>query len=286
MKLHIVGSGCPDARQERYGSACLLEVGTDMLMVDCGPATTYKMACMNIAPTAVSHVFLTHHHFDHNVDLPCFVLTRWDQLGPRSADPLPVYGPPPTVAFVEKLLGDEGAFYDDWYARIMTPASQILHEGRGGALPRPGPAVAAQDLKSGDVVEGDGWTVKAIWVHHVEPWLESLAFRVDTDQGSVVFSGDAGPCPELTEFCQGAEVLVVCCAYQVGSGLHPDIATAVTGAVDAGDIARECQPKTIVLTHTTGAFSAPGGREKAIAEVSRGYDGRIVFADELTSIAL
>ena len=26
MKLHIVGSGCPDARQERYGSACLLEV--------------------------------------------------------------------------------------------------------------------------------------------------------------------------------------------------------------------------------------------------------------------
>ncbi|GAG30309.1 unnamed protein product, partial [marine sediment metagenome] len=78
MRLHVLGSGCPVPTPEHYGSSFILEVGTDLLMVDCGPATTFKMAQMGIMPGRVEHLFLTHHHFDHNVDLPCFALTRWD----------------------------------------------------------------------------------------------------------------------------------------------------------------------------------------------------------------
>ena len=78
MKIHIIGSGCPVPAKDTYGSAFLLEVGTDLALVDCGPATTYKMARMGITPGNIHHVFFTHHHFDHNVDFPCFALTRWD----------------------------------------------------------------------------------------------------------------------------------------------------------------------------------------------------------------
>ena len=76
MRLHILGSGCPQPTPERYGSAFVLEVGAGSVMVDCGPATTYKMARMALMPGQIVHLFLTHHHSDHNADLPCFALTR------------------------------------------------------------------------------------------------------------------------------------------------------------------------------------------------------------------
>jgi ribonuclease Z len=76
MRVHVIGAGCPDPRKERFGSAFLFDVGEERLLIDCGPATTYKMACMGIRPTVVDRLFLTHHHFDHNADVPCFVLTR------------------------------------------------------------------------------------------------------------------------------------------------------------------------------------------------------------------
>ena len=139
MQLHVIGTGCPQPTPEHYGSAFLLDLGADMVMVDCGPATTYKMATMGIAPGRVGHVFFTHHHFDHNVDFPCFALTRWDQS--KGTEPaLEVYGPPPTEAFVERLLGEEGAFAADWRSRIEHPASHACHKMRGGKLPRPAPA--------------------------------------------------------------------------------------------------------------------------------------------------
>ena len=82
LRLHLVGCGYPppygSGDRTRHGSAFLLEVGREFLMVDCGPGTTYKMARMGISTKKVHHVFLTHHHFDHNVDLPCFALVRWD----------------------------------------------------------------------------------------------------------------------------------------------------------------------------------------------------------------
>ena len=32
MKVHVIGSGCPDARPDRYGSAFVLEIGDDSLL--------------------------------------------------------------------------------------------------------------------------------------------------------------------------------------------------------------------------------------------------------------
>ena len=78
---------------ERYGCSCILEIGDDRIMVDCGPGTTYKMARMGMSPTQVNSVFLTHHHSDHIVDFPCFALLRFD-LDPGDLPPLRIFGPP------------------------------------------------------------------------------------------------------------------------------------------------------------------------------------------------
>ena len=61
-----------------------VDVGVEYLMVDCGPAATHKLVQMGIFPTRVDYLFFTHHHFDHDVDYPCFLLCRWDQAAGKA----------------------------------------------------------------------------------------------------------------------------------------------------------------------------------------------------------
>ena len=44
----------------------------------------------------MENLFFTHHHFDHNIDYPCFLLCRWDQAAGRGSE-LNVYGPKQTL---------------------------------------------------------------------------------------------------------------------------------------------------------------------------------------------
>ena len=234
FRLHVLGAGCPHPVPHQYGSAFVLDVDGDFVMVDCGPATTHKMCLMGIATTKVGHLLLTHHHFDHNADFPCFALTRWD-MSTGKEPPLKVCGPRPTRAFVERLLGPEGAFFVDWQSRIKHPVSQAIHKRRGGSLPRPAPAIEARDVGPGEIARTDSWVATAARVHHVEPWLESLAFRFDTQRGSIVFAGDCGDCKELRQLAQGADTLVVACVYVGRTKAYADI---ITGTAEVADIAR------------------------------------------------
>ena len=93
---------------------------------------------------------------------------------------------------MDRLLGEKGVFFDDWNARVQHPVSQELHRRRGGELPRPAPVIEARNVGPGKVAESKGWVARAERVKHVEPWLESLAYRFDADQGSIVFAGDCG----------------------------------------------------------------------------------------------
>jgi len=285
MRLHIVGTGCPDARAERYGSAFVLEIAGSFVLIDCGPATTYKMARMGIDPLVVQHVFFTHHHFDHNADFPCFVLTRWDQSR-GTEPPLDVHGPPPTEAFVEALVGEKGAFAIDWKSRVNHPASHACHQQRGGVLPRPTPALQVQDVSRGLVAQTEFWTASAVCVHHVEPTMVSMAYRFDTDQGSIVFAGDCADCRELRDMAKGAETLVIACTHFGSPPTAPAIADVITGTPEVAAISQQAGVRRVVLTHMSPNFTRPGVKERAIADVACRYTGEILCPDELTTVDL
>jgi ribonuclease Z len=257
----------------------------EMLMIDCGPATTYKLVKCGLFPTQIDHLLITHHHFDHTADYPCFLLCRWDQ-STGSESLLSVWGPPPTESVTQRLVGPDGAFSQDQTARVESPTSQHVHKNRGGSLPRPRMSLKVTDVAPGDVIEGSGWRAKIAQTVHMQPWMESIAYRIETPGGTVVFAGDTEPCPGLTELADGADVLVVNCWDHQDTMEANGEAPGQTGTRLAGSMASQARAKKLVLTHIGRRLAAPFSREKAIRDIGRLYDGEVVFGEELMKLEL
>ena len=170
---------------------------------------------------------------------------------------------------------------------MALPASLRLHEQRGGSLPRPAPldTIHTRDLEPDEQVRGNDWTMRALPTSHAEPWLTSYLYRFDGPEGSILFTGDAGPSDGLTEACLDVDTLVICCAYQ--GQTHADIARVVTGVPDVAAIAARTRAQTIVLTHqSAGLAPTPGRMERAVGTIAREYNGRLIFGHELTTVSL
>lgn len=303
FKLHIAGTGCNAPSAHAYGSAFLLETGDEFLLFDCGPAAAYKLAVMGLNLTRVHHVFITHHHYDHTSDFPCFALTRWDK-SKGDQPPLSVYGPPPTSNFIKKLFDKDGAFFDDWTARIKSPASQGYYQMAGGIMPRPQPRFDVQEITEGKIAETDSWSVSCAPVRHVdpvdgEPLLTSLAYRVETGHGSIVFAGDCDDCPTLRGLAKNADTLVIKtrAALQLPfvangqpdiSGIGKSLATGDGKTLEQdGNLLGECAPRRVILTHLApGFFSQTGFRERALATIGKNYKGLMLMPNELTTVDL
>jgi len=283
--LYLLGTGTPTPTKSRFGTSYILKLDKDYLMFDCGPATTYKLVKVGLSPTQIDYLFFTHHHFDHNSDYPCFLLCRWDQsIGKEQK--LQVFGPPPTKWITERLIGSEGAFSCDWKARIEAPVSQKVYVNRGGTLPRPEPSFNVNDIGPGKVIKHSCWRVTAARANHVQPWLGSLAYRVDSDKGSIVFAGDAGPCESVSKLTQGTDILVVNCWGHQNTMEKNGEAPGQTGTLDAAKMAQESGARKLILTHTGPHLTKPGSKEKGIADIARLYQGEIIFGEELMSFTL
>jgi len=278
-KLYLLATGTPTPTDTRFGTCCVLELGGTYIMIDCGPAATFKLVKAGLWPTRIDHLFFTHHHFDHNAGYPCFLLCRWDQSTGRE-NRLAVRGPKPTERITRRLIGPEGAFVDDWKARVGAPVSQAVHANRGGSLPRPAPNVRAIDIEAGAVVEADAWRATAAEVRHVQPWLRSLAYRFETAGGSIVFAGDTDSVRTVARFARGCDVLVVnCWDLQEAMDANGE-APGQTGTIDAANMAVGAGARRLVLTHTGAALCSPAARDRGLAQIADMYDGQVTFAEE------
>jgi len=283
--LHLIGTGTPTPTKDRHGTCHVLELDGDFLMFDCGPASTHKLVKAGLWPTKIEHLFFTHHHFDHNVDYPCFLLCRWDQSTGKEK-PLKVWGPPSTRLITDRLVGPCGAFACDLAARINHPVSQSVHKNRGGALPRPGMNAQATDVGAGPVVATDRWSVTAGLVRHMEPWLNSLAYRVQCGPWSIVFAGDTEPCETLTRLAAGCDVLVANCWDTQDKMDANGEGPSQTGTRDAAKMARDAGAKTLILTHTGPRLCTPTIRQQGLDDIAKHYSGKVVFGEETMAVKL
>jgi ribonuclease BN (tRNA processing enzyme) len=280
----------------------------------------------------VAAVFLTHLHSDHVIDFPNLFLGGWpnrpiDVYGPAPAGlPLPIYPPgrpmpplvnpedptPGTRAMADHLMN---AFSYNINLRITDESRSNIAElinvhelgiARDGYRPDidlgvvasgASPATAAPDMEPIVVYPEDdnGVRVTAVLVQHA-PAFPAFAYRFDTPTGSVVFSGDTGPCENVVRLARGADILV----HEVidlewmkellhrlpnGEAVINHLGRAHSAPDQVGDIASRAGVRTLVLSHLV-----PGDGEVSEdeweAKVRPHFSGEIVCGVDLDEFEL
>ncbi len=286
LRLLLLGTGNPAPRKHRAGqSIAVLTQGAGAIF-DLGPGAAMNLFASPIDPGAITQLFFTHHHFDHNADFGHFVLARWDQ-GAGAGDALAVYGPPPLRRIAAGLFGAQGVYAPDLEARTGHPLSQRIHQLRGGPMPRARPVLDVTELALGDAVAGPHWTVTAGPARHVQPYLASLSYRLQAAGGSVVISGDTRPLPELAAFARGADVLVhMAMDTQAEIDRWPEIRTSCSGAAGAARVAAQAGVERLVLVHLGDTADDPARRRAMLAEARGAFQGDVVLGKDLQHVPI
>jgi len=274
----LVGTGVPTPNPRRMGSSIVVNVNGSPILFDCGRGAVTQLVRAGIDPAQVEYVFLTHHHFDHTIGLPDLLLGSWI-IGRDT--PVEIFGPAGTSAFVQSILE---AFKIDIESRRMS------RDGKQGAIISR-LEVMAKEIDEGPVWQTPQWKVRAVRVDHLPG---SLGYRIDTEDRSVVFSGDTRPCPALVELARGADILIheVFFSPEFESTgapfgrhrrfVHPDWIHRVrhTKAHEVGKIASEAGVKKLVLTH----LWSNEGEERLKKEVAAYFSGEIIVGHDLLSV--
>jgi ribonuclease BN (tRNA processing enzyme) len=132
-------------------------------------------------------------------------------------------------------------------------------------------------------------------------WQQSFAFRFETPDRVIIFSGDTGPCGDvLSRFAKGADILVhevidlpaadaaVPPRREGGAYSQPGqreallrhLRTEHTSPEEVGRVAHDAEVKMVVLTHLVNGRRSGGG-EKLIEAVKKHYSGSVVVAMDL-----
>jgi ribonuclease BN (tRNA processing enzyme) len=224
------------------------------------------------------HIFLTHHHSDHNADYGNLILLAWTAGLKTRVD---AWGPPPLQQMTRHFM--EMNAYD-----IQT---RIKDEGR---IPLQ-PLVHVHELaKGGLVCEDQDVRVRATLVDH-PPVVPAFGYRFDTPDRSIVISGDTRPSENLIELARDADVLVHDALYPAAIDrlvagvpnaptLKQSILSHHTSAEDAGRVARAAGVKTLVLSHLVPAEDPQITDQMWIDAARTHFAGRIIVGKDLLEV--
>jgi ribonuclease BN (tRNA processing enzyme) len=322
-------------RSKRFGIASAVVVDGDVYMVDVGEGAFYQYRQAGLARseevdremiTSLRALFLTHMHADHTIEYDN--LLRWafangGQIptnppvevfgpgnrgelepvsGPPPSSPLPVVNPenptPGTVEMTDYLYKAFAADFNDHIrdSRVDVPWADF--EVNDIEIP-PG-TVTDQNTEPSPpmdpfpVFEDEKVKVTATLVDHSPCW-PAFAFRFDTDDGSITFSGDTGPNQNLIKMAKDTDLLVheVIDKHWV-EGLFVDPTTPEAQAIikhllgvhtlieDVGAVAESAAAKSLVLTHLV----PPHTPYSRWLEAGQGYSGRLIVGNDLMEVGV
>ena len=316
-ELVLLGTaGAPLPVAGRGGVSSALIVGGRVFVIDCGRGSPSAFANARLGFSQLEAVFLTHLHADHTGDLPGMLLYGW---GVRAGDdgPLPpvrVYGP----SRPESLPQGDANFHRQTTVHPELPAPGTTDLVRGilaayayhlnvmpldSHVPDAGELVRAFDIATaaetagssqGPVVVFDDEEVRvtAITVRHGHA-VPALAYRFDTTDGSVVFSGDTVASDNLIDLAQNADILVHQVAdlgYLGRHGTGPAelerIAGLLIDVTEVGGVAERARVRELILTHYLPADPDAITDSEWARRAGQGFGGRATAGRDGMRIAL
>jgi len=237
-RIILLGTGTIIPHRERGQSSFLLDSEGEFFLFDCGSGTETRLAQAGVDPCAIDHIFLSHHHIDH--DAGVMPLLKGMRLSGKQE--VTLYGPEGTARWYEDLQ-------EVW---------PYMKE-REGRL-----KVKVVEMAPGDTISVSHLEVSCQEMVHSVP---ALGYRVMFPDGaSLVYSGDTEPCPGLETLLENrTTVLVQECALpetlEVTNHTTPQTLADFLGSIRAGS---DTWIDTIILTHF---YMENLGREDAIREI-------------------
>jgi ribonuclease BN (tRNA processing enzyme) len=278
-RLILLGTGGgPRPRRTSSAPAQVIVSNGAAYVVDCGDGVARQLVLAGVPLPSLRHIFLTHHHSDHNADYGNLLWLAW-AAGLRTR--VDTWGPPP-LAKMTQLFFEMNA-YD-----INT---RIADEGRVPLVP----LVHVHELSQGGLVmEDENVKVTAALVHH-PPVVPAFGYRFDGRDRSIVISGDTTPSDNLIKLAQGADVLVHDALYTPGvdrlvagvpnaTTLKQSILSHHTTAEDAARVAQAAGVKMLVLSHLVPAEDPAVTDQMWIDAARKHFLGSVVVGKDLLEI--
>jgi ribonuclease BN (tRNA processing enzyme) len=278
-RLVFLGTaGGPRPKTIASAPAQVLIVNGTPYVVDCGNGVARQLVLAGVALPTLRHVFITHHHSDHNADYGTLLLLAW---GSGLQTPVDTWGPPP-LATITRLFLEMSA------SDIET---RMADEGRVPLAPLIRPHELTQ---AGQVLQDPNVKVTCTLVNHplVVP---ALAYRFDTAERSIVFSGDTARSDNLVALAKGADVLVhealfvpavdrIVAGDRNTSSLRKHLLDSHTSIEDCGKIATAAGVKTLVITHRVPTDD-PAITEQMWIDAARAhFRGTVLIARDLMEL--
>lgn len=246
MEITVVGTGTAAPRLRRRQSCVVAETGGEMLVFDLGSGALRGMVHAGLDPFAVDRIFFTHFHPDHTVDaVPFLFAIKYGAEIARTA-PLRIAGPEPFVEFWASITRVWGEWMVGDYP---TEVSGLPHR-----CPSP--------------IEISGCRLS--WAPAVHR-PESISYRLDTDNGAFVYTGDTEYSESVVELANGAHTLLIECSFPDDSPVPGHLTPS-----GVAHIATEAKVERVVLTHVYPAMDAGD----PVADVKRGFGGEVILAED------
>jgi ribonuclease BN (tRNA processing enzyme) len=279
-KLILLGTGGgPRPRRSSSAPAQVIVAGGSAYVVDCGDGVARQLVLAGVPLPSVRHVFVTHHHSDHNADYGNLLLLAWT-AGLRTQ--VDAWGPPPLERMTRLFF--QMNEYDI--------ATRIADEKR---VPLE-PLVRVHQLTDGGrLFEDEHVRVTAALVDH-PPVVPAFGYRFDARDRSIVISGDTRPSDNLIALARGADVLVhdafydeaavdrLVSAVPNAARLKESIMSHHTSAEDAGRVASAARVKLLVLSHFVPAEDPTITDQMWIDRARAHFDGPVMVGKDLLAI--
>jgi ribonuclease BN (tRNA processing enzyme) len=304
-ELVLLGTaGAPMPVAGRAGISAALIIDGRVFVIDCGRGAPSAFVDAGLDFPRLEAVFLTHLHADHAGDLPGLLLYPW---GCRVGDdgplgPIRVYGPPRpgTVPQGDAIFHRETTIHPELPAHGTTDLVEHVLAGYAyhlnvmpldarmpdaGELVRgidiPVPATTQRSPQVPVVVFDDGVIkVTAVAVTHGRA-VPALAYRFDTADGSVAFSGDTTVNDDLIALAQGADILVHHVAdlgylerHGITGAALVRMAALHTDVTDVGSVAERAGVHELILSHFLPAEPDAITAAEWAKRAGQGFSGR------------
>jgi len=215
-------------------TSCYLVKTSQNIVFDFGRGALNQLLKAGIHYYDIDAIFITHMHPDHINDLSSFLhLALVDPLKKRKRD-MTIYGP---LGFKEQF-------------KQLLAIFQLNREFQY--------QIIAEEISDEQIIKGNDYTVQGFKVEHMG---ECLSYRINSNNKTIVYSGDTSDCPGIRKACQNADIAVLE-ANNPSNNPNPIHLTPKIAA----KIAKETGVKQLVLTHIAKGNKNPLEEAKKVFE--------------------